>query len=422
MQDPKHCPLLAHGDVLISRSPRLSISVFQVVSTVCMSILTVDHVKHSFAYHLLVCCLIISARRIRPVHTSAGAATVILRIRLQVLVAVNYDPLIVAARDHCARGAVDVDPEAHAIMGARDALHDLLGADVPHDDVAVLARRGDEGDAIFIVFLVLLLSGRLIAVDCLVFRFPIQLADVAILRGLTWAAASHHPNAAPYGVALVHVALVCLLHGAGHVDEVPQADARVGVAGQHEPAVGGEADGAGGGVVLVDERAEALAGGGIPDATAVVLAVCLYQSTRNLELEKGSGSHQPIRGAARHQRTIQTEVNAAHWVTMRRQAPHKSPRAHIPQEHRLIVAPARKYVALGAEGETVQVIVVAQKGFPASAAPNARITGTPADAPSTRTNPPNGGGGGVIVGASSVGRVACGPVPQADGLVVGAGG
>lgn len=171
----------------------------------------------------------------------------------------------------------------------------------------------------------------------------------------------------------------------------------------------------------MDERAEALAGGGIPDATVVVLAVCLYQSTRKFEIGKGSGSHQPIRGAARHQRTIQTEVNAAHWVTMRWQAPHKSPRAHIPQEDCLIVAPARKYVALGAKGETVEIIVVAQKGFPPSAAPNARVTGAPSDAPSTRTNPPNGGGGGVIVGAASVSRVACGPVPQADGLVVGTG-
>lgn len=54
----------------------------------------------------------------------------------------------------------------------------------------------------------------------------------------------------------------------------------------------------------MNESAEALAGGGIPDASTVALAVCLYQSIWKLEIGKGSGSHQPIRGAARHQRTI----------------------------------------------------------------------------------------------------------------------
>lgn len=68
--------------------------------------------------------------------------------------------------------------------------------------------------------------------------------------------------------------------------------------------------------------------------------------------------HQPVRGAARHQRAIQTEVNAAHGVTVRGQAPHQPSRAHIPQEDGLVVAPARKYVALGAEGETVHIVMM----------------------------------------------------------------
>lgn len=135
----------------------------------------------------------------------------------------------------------------------------------------------------------------------------------------------------------------------------------------------------------------------------------------------GGGSHQPIRRAARHQGAIQTEINTAHGVTMRRQAPHEPPRAHIPQEDSLVVAPARKYVALWAEGETIQVVVVPQQGFPPAAAPHARVAGTATDAPSAGADPPDGGGG-VLVGAAGVGRVAGGPVPEADGLVVGAGG
>lgn len=107
---------------------------------------------------------------------------------------------------------------------------------------------------------------------------------------------------------------------------------------------------------------------------------------------------------------------------MCRQAPHKSPRAHIPQEDCLIVAPARKYVALGAKCETIKIVMVAQQRFSSSAAPNARITGAPADAPSARADPPNGSSSSGVVGAASVGRVAGGPIPEADGLVVGTGG
>jgi hypothetical protein len=75
------------------------------------------------------------------------------------------------------------------------------------------------------------------------------------------------------GEFLVAVALVGFLYGAG--DVIPEADAVVERKGEYETAVGGEADVCDAGVVFVDEGAEALACGGIPDSTGwSMLAEC----------------------------------------------------------------------------------------------------------------------------------------------------
>lgn len=54
---------------------------------------------------------------------------------------------------------------------------------------------------------------------------------------------------------------------AAALDVIPEADVRVQSPGEDEFAVGREADGRDGGVVLVDEGAQALAGCGVPDAS-----------------------------------------------------------------------------------------------------------------------------------------------------------
>lgn len=119
--------------------------------------------------------------------------------------------------------------------------------------------------------------------------------------------------------------------------------------------------------------------------------------------------HQPIRRAARHQRAVQTEINPAHGVTMRGQTPHEPPRAHIPQEDSLVVAPARKYIPLGTEREAVNIIVVPKQGFLPTTAPHARVASAPTDTSSARAYPPHAGG--VLVRTAGVCWVAGGPIP-----------
>lgn len=123
---------------------------------------------------------------------------------LRVAVLVDLDLAVLAGAHHDV--LVDVHPEADAGV-ALDALHDLLALDVPEHDLAVLARGRDEGRAV------------------------------------------DRPETAPYAEPFVLVARVRLLDGSG--DVVPEAQARVEAEGQDVSAVGREAYGCDGRVVLV---------------------------------------------------------------------------------------------------------------------------------------------------------------------------
>lgn len=129
---------------------------------------------------------------------------------------IDLHDAVLATTNH--QPSCDVYPKAHALMPLEN-LHHLPALHIPQHKAPVLAGRRDEG----------------------------ELGTVPPARA----------KAAADGEALVAVALVGLLDGAG--DVVPQADAVVQREGEDEARVGREADVGDARVVLVDEGAEALA-------------------------------------------------------------------------------------------------------------------------------------------------------------------
>ena len=138
-------------------------------------------------------------------------------------------------------------------------------------------------------------------------------------------------------------------------DVVPQTYGGVECPGEDIFAIGREADGGYGGVVFVDERAEALAGGGVPDAA-------MFVSQRLMGWLGGLGSlHEAITGTTDNQRPVTDEVDASNGVRMRRERAHHPRDSHIPEEDGFVVGAADEHVAFGRECEGVDVIVVAEE-------------------------------------------------------------
>lgn len=130
-------------------------------------------------------------------------------------------------------------------------------------------------------------------------------------------------------------------------------------------------------------------------------------------------SHESISGTAHHQRAVHTEVNATDWVTMRRQRPHEPSSADVPKKYSLIIAPTCKNIALWRELETVQIIVMSQQRFPATAASHASIS--PAtNSPGRRAYPSLGWQ--ILICAGRMRWFTCRAVPETDGFVVASGG
>ena len=122
---------------------------------------------------------------------------------------VDLDLAVLAGADHGV--AVHVDPEADAVVGAADALHDLLGLDVPEDDVAVLASGRYEGLAAFFsgCVVTIIIAVPIAATIVIVVVFVALAVVVVIVLKDAEAAADAEPP--------VLVALVRLLHLARHV-------------------------------------------------------------------------------------------------------------------------------------------------------------------------------------------------------------
>lgn len=124
------------------------------------------------------------------------------------------------------------------------------------------------------------------------------------------------------------------------------------------------------------------------------------QKRRRGQGERRDDVHKAVGGTTHNQGTIETETDAADRVTVSRQAPHQPAGPGIPQEHGFVEATGGEDVPLGREGKADDVVVVAEQ----------RRHGT----------------GGTLLSAGDAFGAELGatgdPIPEADGLVVGAGG
>ena len=134
---------------------------------------------------------------------------------------VDPDCVILSRADHGV--SANVYPEAHTLV-ALHPLENFLALDVPQNDASILARGGYE-------------------------RLVVQRA-----------------KAAANGKFLVLMALIRLLYAAG--DVVPESYAVVEVESENKSPVRREADVCYGGVILMDQSAEALSCRRVPDSAA----------------------------------------------------------------------------------------------------------------------------------------------------------
>ena len=151
---------------------------------------------------------------------------------------VNLDGAVLSSAHHSV--AIHIYPETDPLVGLLDALYDLLGDHIPHHDIPVLTCRHNKW-------------------------LPPTAVSVVVLCIL---AVGHNAKTSAYREPAVLVALVCLLDCSRHV--VPKSDAIIEVEGEYKAAVRAKANIGDGGVVLVDERSETLAGGCIPYSTVFV--------------------------------------------------------------------------------------------------------------------------------------------------------
>ncbi len=142
-----------------------------------------------------------------PTSFSAGAAARVLGVAVFSLRKTTI-LVVLAAADHGV--AADVDPEADAFVGGQ-ALHDVLGGDVPEDDVAVLAGGGDEGAGA---------AGRARRAGAGAVAAVLFVAVAAVFAVVL--AFMEDAEAAADAVGRVAVALVRLAHGGGVGDVVPR--------------------------------------------------------------------------------------------------------------------------------------------------------------------------------------------------------
>ncbi len=158
------------------------------------------------------------------------------------------------------------------------------------------------------------------------------------------------------------MARVRLAHSRWVGNVVPQPDAAVEVESQYVVSVGREADVANGWIIVVEEeRAQALAGRCVPYAAGSRVSSLLYTRETMEEENDRMHSHQSVGRAAHDQCPIPAEINTAHRIAVRRKTTHQATSTYVPQKDGLVIAPASEDVALGGEGEAVDVVMVAHQ-------------------------------------------------------------
>lgn len=204
--------------------------------------------------------------------------------------------LVEAATDKRPLFRMHVDGEHGPLMPVQ-ALQDVLGHDIPQDDMAVLAPRRDE---------------------CL----------LAVLVTV-------HAKGGDEMKLCIDMTLVRL--DAFAIDVVPHAQGRVEHTGEDVPAVWGEAHAADGRRILVEEGTQALAAGGVPHA------------------------NEAVRAAAGDEGAVAAKVDAADGIRVRGQRAQRAARARVPQHDSLVERARGEHVAARRKGDAVHGVRVPEQ-------------------------------------------------------------
>lgn len=119
---------------------------------------------------------------------------------------------------------------------------------------------------------------------------------------------------------------------------VPETDATVESPGEDKFAIRAENNAGDGGVILMNESAQALACCGIPDA------------------------NQPVVAARHNERAVADKVNATDRIAVRRERAHDACGSYVPKVDGFIIGAADKHVTFGAKGDAVYIVVMPDKG------------------------------------------------------------
>lgn len=153
----------------------------------------------------------------------------------------------------------------------------------------------------------------------------------------------------------------------------------------------------------------------------------MHERAQTLARRRVPHADQPIARTADDEGAIADEIHAADGIRMRGQPAHHPRRSHVPEEDGLVVASADEHVALGREGDGVDVVVVAEQreregfagldvpeadGFVVGAGGEGEVVGGPGE----------GGDAGEVRAREGVQRGAVREGPDSDGGVSGCGG